>query len=87
VLEFRVPSKDLAELHGLDLATSTQRSVARFVRHNRLGGGMHEFDFVEGPMLANPGQFLRGRPPSFFGQQTSFHSSEALGLLERSLVR
>ncbi|MDD9968251.1 MAG: DUF3990 domain-containing protein [Myxococcales bacterium] len=87
VLEFRVPRSELERLRTLDIGSKPGGSLARFFRHNRLGGRMHSDSVVEGPLLGNPGRFLRGEAPRLFGQQTTFHTDEALRLLERSLMQ
>jgi hypothetical protein len=62
-------------------------SLARCFRHNRLGGRLPSYDVVEGPMLGSLGTFLRGQALRVWGQQTSFHSDEAIQLLGKGLVR
>lgn len=85
VLEFSVSRQALAGLNGLDMGAKTQPSLFRFFRHNRLGGRMHSYDAVSGPMLGNPGSFLRGKPGRIVGQQTSFHTQDAIDLLYQGL--
>lgn len=85
ILEFSVSRQALARLNGLDMGAKTQPSLFRFFRHNRLGGRMHSYDVVSGPMLGNPHPFLRGKSARVFGQQTSFHTQDAIDLLYQGL--
>ncbi len=87
VLEFRVSRQAFEGLDELNLATKTQPSLFRFFRHNRLGGRLHSHDIVSGPMLGNPRQFLKGTGGRAFGQQTSFHTQDAIDILSRGLQR
>jgi len=44
---------------------------------------MHSFDYVEGPLLGNPGDFLASKEPFTFGHQTLFHSENCREPAER----
>ncbi|MEE4246018.1 MAG: DUF3990 domain-containing protein, partial [Kangiellaceae bacterium] len=78
VLHFRVKVSELKSLNNLYLNSGA--SWARFTRHNRLRGKMHEYDTVSGDMVGNVRNLLNGKDPRPFGQQTSFHSDKALEL-------
>jgi len=85
ILTFKIPESDCSKLRGLHFSQATT-SWHRFVRHNRLGGKLHSYDFVEGPMLGNPSIFLRGGVSKAFGHQISFHTQKSSNLLMRGLV-
>jgi len=86
VLEFRLRMSEFSKLKSLDIGSRTPSSLGRFFRHNRLGGRLHSYDLVEGPLLGNPRSFLKGSQPRTFGQQSSFHTPHGLRLLEEGLV-
>ena len=86
VLEFRIDVDALNMLKTLELGSMGSGSIARFLRHNRLGGRLHGYDLVSGPLLGNPGRFLNGAEPRLFGQQTSFHTRRGIRLLDEGLV-
>ena len=56
------------------------------VRSMRLRGPIHSFDYVEGPVLRNPGDYLAGKEPITFGNQISFHTETAVNLLNGYLL-
>jgi hypothetical protein len=85
VLTFRILASEYSKLLGLHFATATP-SWGRFVRHHRLGGRMHHYDFVEGPMLKNPRNFLRSGIAKAFGHQISFHTQKTVNLLMKGLA-
>ncbi|NJL27459.1 MAG: DUF3990 domain-containing protein [Thermoanaerobaculia bacterium] len=85
VLSFRVPASRLEVLKGLEFAQASP-SWASFVRHHRLGGSQHNFDFVTGPALANPRQFALGWDPKAIGTQTVWSTEAAVELLMRGMM-
>lgn len=90
VLTFRVMKSDLNKLHSVELRNGSF-ATKLFVGHNRLGGRMHGFDTVSGPMLGNPlfdstTKWYKGFAPNWFGQQTTFHTTEAIEILYRGLI-
>jgi hypothetical protein len=87
VMEFRVSRSALEGMSNLNMGGATQSSLFRCFRHNRLGGRLHSYDTVSGPMLGNPGSFLRGSPGTTLGQQTSWHTQSAADMLWSGLVR
>ena len=84
VLQYRVPTSLFDELSGqtFDSGDGTYASFLRGIR----GGGMHAFDYVEGPVLRNPGGFYSGKDPVTFGNQVSFHTPTAVDLLNGYLL-
>jgi hypothetical protein len=87
VTEFRLPQSELQALNSLDVGAATRFSLFRVFRHNRLGGRLHTFDTVSGPMLENSGSFLKGKPRKTIGQKTSWHSEQAVKVLWKGLVQ
>lgn len=87
VIEFRVSRSALEGMNNLNMGRATQSSLLRVFRHNRLGGRLHSYDTVSGPMLKNPGSFLRGSQGTTLGQQTSWHTQSAADMLWNGLVR
>jgi hypothetical protein len=47
---------------------------------------MHNYDWVEGPLLWNPWDWLKGAPLDASGHQISFHTPATVDLLNRSLA-
>lgn len=47
---------------------------------------MHPYDYVEGPLLGNPRDFMAGKDASTFGNQVSFHTVGAVDLLSGNLL-
>jgi hypothetical protein len=80
VMKFRALK---SAVRSLRVKTFSEASAewSGFVRSNRLGVPMHDYDVVSGPMLKNVGAFLKGDAPVVFGQQTSWHTSRAVSLL------
>ncbi|MEV0269540.1 polymorphic toxin-type HINT domain-containing protein, partial [Hamadaea sp. NPDC050747] len=83
VLHFRVPNARLEELNARTFAEGSPDLTA-FVRYYRSGGTGTPYDLVEGPMLRNPGPFLRGAAPQWFGNQVVFFGGTG-PMLDRSL--
>ncbi len=71
VLQFRVPNSALDALHSRTFA-GPGPELDDFVRYYRGGGTDLPYDMVEGPMLGNPGAFMRGKPGRWFGNQVTF---------------
>jgi len=80
VLRFRVPSSMFDGLSG-KVFPDANSGYLDMVRSMRSGGTMHSFDYVEGPLLGNPDDFLAGKEPFTFGHQISFHSETAVNRL------
>jgi hypothetical protein len=83
VLEFKVTRAGLEKLTGLAF-TSADESYAAFVRGLR-AGQTHSYDYVSGPVLANPRRFYAGEDPITFGDQVSFHTAAAIEMLFKGL--
>ncbi len=81
---FRVPKSEIAKLKRLNL-TKDANLWERIVRRFRNQGGIPNYDIVEGPMLKNVDKFIEGVSPVKYGQQTSWHTQEAIDLLMRGL--
>lgn len=79
VLEFRLPASALDGLAGRVFAGADDAYVD-FLRSVR-SQGTHPFDYVSGPVLRNPRGFYAGKDPVTFGDQTSFHTPEAIRVL------
>jgi hypothetical protein len=71
VLHFRVPNSQLEGLNSLTFSGDSPELRA-FVNYYRGGGTGAPYDMVEGPMLGNPGAFMRGTAPRWFGNQVTF---------------
>ncbi|WP_099190500.1 RHS repeat-associated core domain-containing protein [Tepidibacter mesophilus] len=84
VLVFKVPKLEFNELNG-KVFDSANIDWEEFIKHNRLGGELHKYDFVEGPMLANPTTFIDDGKLESFGNQISVHTDKAIELLNKSL--
>ncbi|MBX3467760.1 MAG: DUF3990 domain-containing protein [Planctomycetes bacterium] len=82
VLEFKVSLKDLGNLRVMRLEAGPE--FVSIVRQGRAGTLQHAFDIIEGPMLLNPRQFVRGAQPAIGGQQTCFTTVEATRVLQLS---
>jgi hypothetical protein len=55
------------------------------MKHHRSGGAMHNYELVEGPMLRNPGSFVKGKAdPVFSGHQVAIYSDRAAELFNDS---
>ncbi|HET9655786.1 MAG TPA: RHS repeat-associated core domain-containing protein, partial [Kineosporiaceae bacterium] len=79
VLEFRLDRSAFDGLSGRTF-TSGDDDYAEFLRAVRQEGG-HPYDYVSGPVLAQPRNFYLGSTPVTFGNQTSFHTSVAISIL------
>ncbi|MER5527129.1 DUF6531 domain-containing protein [Streptomyces sp. NPDC002677] len=87
VIHFKVPK---AQLEGLrsKIFSGPGDDVAEFIRHNRNGGAMHNYELVEGPMLRNLRGFLReGKPPVLNGHQIAIFGDRAAELFTGSIFR
>ncbi len=85
VLKFSVPKSEFENLNGLKFSEGSTE-WEEFVRNNRLGNQLHDYDYVEGPMLLNkPRNFLNGQSPVSGGHQMSFHSKDAVQRLMKYL--
>lgn len=79
VLHYSVPSRMFDSLSGQVFQEAD--SDLDMVYSMRSGGSMHSYDYVEGPLLGDPGGFLAGKEPITFGNQVSFHTETAVNLL------
>jgi hypothetical protein len=84
VLHYRVPSSMFDGLSG-KVFPDANGEYLDMVRSMR-SGGMHSFDYVEGPVLRNPRDFLAGKEPITFGNQISFNSETSVNLLNGYLL-
>ena len=85
VVHFRLSGSALSNMNNLSFNGATS-SWGRFVRHFRKKGKMHSYDTVSGPMLRNVQGFLRkGKDPRASGQQTSWHTQEAIDILNSGI--
>ncbi|MFJ3699636.1 DUF3990 domain-containing protein [Streptomyces sp. NPDC090052] len=71
VLHFQIPTSQLDALNSRSF-TEGDSSLAGFVRSYRGGSADTPYDMVEGPMLMNPGKFMRGSAPDWDGNQVTF---------------
>ncbi|MBY8885843.1 DUF3990 domain-containing protein [Streptomyces sp. PTM05] len=71
VLHFRIPTSQLDSLNSLSFSEGDS-SLAGFVRGYRGGSTDTPYDMVEGPMLMNPGKFMKGASPVWGGNQVTF---------------
>lgn len=84
VLHFRVPRSEMDKLNG-KIFDGPSDELASFMKHHRSGGAMHNYELVEGPMLRNPGSFVRGKAdPVFSGHQVAIYSDRAAELFNNS---
>ena len=86
VIHFRVPRAELDNLSSR-IFNGPSDDLASFIRHHREGGAGHNFELVEGPMLMNPGPFLKGREPVFDGHQIAIFGDRAAELFSNSIHR
>jgi RHS repeat-associated protein len=86
VLTFKIPEADFNKLNG-KVFNSANGEWEEFVKYNRSGGEIHNYDLVEGPMLGNPGPFMKGKAPKAFGNQISIHSDEAIDMFNKGLQK
>ncbi|MET9220739.1 RHS repeat-associated core domain-containing protein [Streptomyces sp. NPDC003300] len=86
VVHFKVPKSELEALRS-KVFNGTSDELANFIRHNRMGGAMHNYELVEGPMLLNLKAFRKGAAGVFDGHQIAVFGSKAADLFTRSLVR
>lgn len=84
VLHYSVPSSMFDSLSGR-VFEEADSDYLDMVYSMRSGGPMHSYDYVEGPLLGNPGDFLAGKEPITFGNQVSFHTETAVNQLNRYL--
>jgi hypothetical protein len=87
VLHFRLRHIDIQHLKIREPFSGATPAWEQFVRAHRTGAPLHPHDIVEGPMLANVSQFLRGAPAVGFGHQMSFHTEQAIQALMRGLQK
>ncbi len=79
VLTYNVPQSMFENLSGITFEDGGS-DYAAFLRSIR-SGGMHSYDYVEGPVLRNPGTFYSGKDPVTFGNQISFNTQTAIDIM------
>jgi len=86
ILHYQVPVNELQGLNGksFDSANSEWENFVRGMRSQT--APMHDYDWVEGPLLMNPQKFLGGSPAESAGHQISVHTPDGVNLLDRSLT-
>ena len=88
ILKFVLPREELEQLNGkiFDVAN---KEWGQFVTDARNGRLQHNFDYVEGPMLANPGtgpgRIGSGAAPNPIGSQLAIFSQNAVKVFQRYL--
>lgn len=85
VLKFAIPSGELGSLNGKAFLNSTDE-WAQFVAAGRRGELQHVYDYVEGPMLANPGAVKTGGILISVGHQLAIFTEDAAKLFQRYLL-
>jgi uncharacterized protein DUF3990 len=75
VVSFQIKVSDLHKYEGLVFKGPTVE-WGEFVIHNRSGGPLHAYDYVEGPLLIHPTdpRFFTRIPLRSTGHQLSFHT-------------
>ena len=86
VVKFTIKRSELDAFRGKVFSDSHDPELWKLTRDNRmLGGRKHDFDWVEGPYLANPPKAVSGREsPKFRGHQLSIHSKKIGDLLGKA---
>ena len=86
VLHYQVPADELHSLNGRSFpgADTAWQDLVRGMRSQ--SDPMHPYDWVEGPLLLNPQDFVAGKPPVTGGHQISVHTPDAVDLMNRSLT-
>ena len=84
VMHFQVPGSTIDQLNGLTFA-DTGSAWQQFVGGNRSAGAFSGYDFVQGPVLANPGALIEGGALRGFGWQVAFQSEEGVAALYEGL--
>lgn len=79
VLTYNVPESMFDSLSGVTFEDGGS-DYADFLRSIR-SGDMNPYDYVEGPVLRNPGAFYAGKDPITFGNQISFHTQTAVDMM------
>ena len=91
IVEFWVPVSQLTpgQLCGqvFNGATSSYLNFVRSMRTNKPSTGGGGYDFVEGPLLLNPSQFLAGQAAITGGQQDSIHTAAAVADFDSDIVK
>ena len=87
IIEFAVATTDLQQLNGKIFFHADQEWAAMVIA-GRQGRLQHEYDYVEGPMLRNPGYAVRGlAPPVGSGHQLAIFTDRAVELFNRGMLR
>jgi hypothetical protein len=84
VLEFVIPQLQLGQLNG-KVFTVADSEWAAFVIAGRENTLVHSFDYVEGPMLANPRDVTRGVTAVGIGHQFAIFTDAAAELFQNYL--
>jgi len=82
VVKFAIPERELQRLSS-KVFRSASKEWEQFVKAGRRGSLQHAYDFVEGPMLANP----TGQISVAIGHQIAIFTDEAAKLFNRFLVQ
>lgn len=85
LLSFDVPQSQFRQFTGKIFSSATAE-WADFVIAGRNNTLIHSFDYVEGPMLANPRSVLIGRPTAATGHQIAIFSNNMAEFLQRHLL-
>ena len=90
VLEYKVPAADLNPGvlcgHVFSSADSSWSAFVRGMRTSQPSTGGAGYDFVEGPLLLNPRQYLAGAAPIWGGQQDSIHDQVSVNIFDNGLI-
>lgn len=90
IMHFRIPytALDQPTLCGLVFpsATTDWQNFVRKMRTEQPPLGGDGYDFVEGPLLRRPTEFLAGNPPESGGQQNSIHTAAAARIFDAGWV-
>lgn len=84
VLEFVIPQLQIGQLNG-KVFTVADSEWAAFVISGRNNTLVHSFDYVEGPMLANPRDVAQGATAAGIGHQFAIFTDAAVELFQNYL--
>lgn len=86
MIEFRIPKSEFNKLNGLNFENADSKWL-KFVTASR-NGNKNAYDYVSGPMLANPRGYLQqGKKALSTGQQISFNTNDAINILNQYMKR
>ncbi|WP_405009059.1 DUF6531 domain-containing protein [Kitasatospora sp. NBC_01539] len=85
VMHFQVPRNELDALNSRRFGANEDQALGDFIRHNRGGGAMHDYDMVEGRMLMNmPALRNPNIPMTLRGHQMAFYTDRGASLMQNS---